>query len=52
MPEQAIKIRIDLTGETKAMFEAIKEKYNLKRNTEVIRLIIKLAYDSEFKDKK
>ena len=30
------------------MFEAIKEKYNLERNTEVIRLIIKLAYDCEF----
>ena len=52
MSENVRKIRIDLEGETKKMFDAIKEKYNLELNTEVIRLIIKLAYDKEFQDKK
>ena len=48
MSEKNVKIRIDLTYETKKMFEAIKQKFNLKQNTEVIRLIIKLAYKHEF----
>ena len=48
MSEKTIKIRIDLTDETRKMFEAIKQKFNLKQNTEVIRLIIKLAYKYEF----
>lgn len=47
MSEKVISIRIDLEGDTKKMFEAIKEKYNLKSNTEAVRLIIKLAYNKE-----
>jgi hypothetical protein len=47
MSEKVIKLRLDLSGETKKMFEAIKEKYNLKNNTEAMRLIIKLAYGHE-----
>ncbi len=50
MSEKIIKIRINLTGETKKMFESIKQKFNLNQNTEVIRLIIKLAYNNEFKN--
>jgi hypothetical protein len=51
MTEEAIKIRINLTDNTKKMFEALKEEYNLDLNTEVMRLIIKIAYDNKFKDK-
>lgn len=47
MSEKVIKIRIDLDGENKEMFEAIKEKYNLNSNTETLRLIIKRAYEIE-----
>ena len=49
MSEKVIKLRIDLDGETKKMFEAIKDKYNLKNNTEAMRLIIKLAHEHEIK---
>lgn len=49
MSEEVIKIRIDLKGETKKMFEELKKKYNIMHNTEVIRTIIKIAYDHEFK---
>lgn len=42
-------LRLDLSGESKEMFEAIKNKYNLRNNTEVMRLIIKSAYDHEIK---
>ena len=45
-----IKIRIDLEGKSKEMFEKIKKKYNLSTNTETIRLIIKTAYDNEFSE--
>jgi len=48
MPENVIKIRINLSDETKSMFEKIKQKYNLTTNTETIRLIIKKAYIHEF----
>ena len=51
MTKDVVKIRINLEGDNKNMFEAIKEKYNLERNTETMRLIIKLAYDYEFKKK-
>ena len=49
MSEKVIKLRLDLSGKTKEMFESIKDKYNLKNNTEVMRLIIKIAYDHEIK---
>ena len=49
MSEKSVKIRIDLEGETKKMFEDIKDKYNLTANTEALRLIIKLAYNNEIK---
>ncbi len=48
MVEKVIKIRINLEGKNKEMFEKIKEKYNLSTNTETIRLIIKSAYENEF----
>ena len=50
MSEKIIKIRINLNGETKKMFESIKQKFNLNQNTEVVRLIIKLAYNNEFRN--
>lgn len=49
MSEKVIKLRLDLSGETREMFEAIKDKYNLRNNTEVMRLIIKIVYDHEIK---
>ena len=48
MPDNIVKIRINLTDDTKEMFEKIKEKYNLNTNTETMRLIIKKAYVHEF----
>lgn len=50
MSEKTVKIRIDLDGKTRDMFEAIKKKFNLETYTETIRLIIKLAFDNEFKN--
>ena len=50
MSEKVIKLRLDLNGETKEMFEAIKNKYNLRNNTEVMRMIIKIAYNNEIKE--
>jgi len=50
MSEKMIKLRLDLSGETKEMFEAIKNKYNLRNNTEVMRLIIKSAYNYEIRE--
>ena len=51
MSKDIIKIRLDLEGDNKEMFEAIRQKYNLERNTETMRLIIKIAYDKEFENK-
>lgn len=48
MSDEVIKIRIDLDGNNKKMFEDIKKKYNLEINTEAMRLIIKLAYHQAF----
>ncbi|MFX0073513.1 MAG: hypothetical protein ACFFAO_20745 [Candidatus Hermodarchaeota archaeon] len=48
MSDKVVRIRIDFDGDTKEMFEKLKEKYNLKSNAETLRLIIKLAYDQEF----
>jgi len=48
MSDEVIKIRIDLDGNNKKMFEAIKKKYNLEINTEAMKLIIKLAYYQVF----
>lgn len=45
MSENVVRIRVDLEGITKKMFEAIKKKYNLKNNSEIIRLIIKKTYE-------
>jgi len=50
MSKTVIKLRLNLEGKNKEMFESIKEKYNLERNTDTLRLIIKLAYDSEFNE--
>ena len=45
MSENVVRIRVDLEGKTKEMFEAIKNKYNLKNNSEIIRLIIKKTFE-------
>lgn len=36
MSEEVIKIRIDLDGETKRMFEQLKKHFNIIANTEVL----------------
>ncbi len=40
MSEDVIQVRLDLKGETKKMFEAIKDKYNLNSKAEVMRTVI------------
>jgi len=50
--EDRVRVRIDLDGKTKIMFDKIKEKYNLEAYTETIRLIVKLLYDIEFPNEK
>ena len=45
MSENVVRIRVDLEGKTKEMFEAIKNKYNLKNNSEIIRLMIKKTFE-------
>jgi hypothetical protein len=49
MAKDVIKLRLNLDGKNKEMFEEIKRKYNLERNTDTLRLIIKLAYDYDIK---
>ncbi len=50
MSEKGFKVRIDLEGDTKKIFETIKEEHNLNIKAEVILLIIKLTKVKEFPD--
>ena len=45
---EEIQIKMTIKGNTKEMFEKLKEFYNLGYNSEVIRFIIKKVHDFEF----
>lgn len=40
------QIKMVLKGKTKMMFDRLKEYYNLGYNAELVRLLIKRAYDT------
>ena len=43
--EESYQVRLVLEGEMAKRFEAIKKKYGLESNADVVRLLITLEYD-------
>ena len=46
--DSKIFIRLDLEGEIKTCFEALKKKKGVRNNTELVRLLIIQEYDRVF----
>jgi hypothetical protein len=44
MEKQKLNIRLELKGENAKKFHTIKQRYGLKKNTEIIRFLISQAY--------
>jgi hypothetical protein len=44
MEKQKLNIRLELKGENAKKFTAIKQRYGLKKNTEIIRFLISQAH--------
>jgi hypothetical protein len=44
MEKEKLTLRVKLKGENAKKFTAIKQRYGLKRNTEILRFLITQAY--------
>jgi len=51
MSDEPIRIKMDLNGDLKKLFEDIKERYMLKTNAETVRICISEAHRSIFGEK-